>query len=287
MLLWNRRRFQAPRSTRRSRAAATRSTQASTWEGQPFIQAKSFPVPAGTTPRMCLSRSRDCRTSWMVPSPPQTRTASKALPCSATREAASPARVVRTISKGSAWARKAASSAAGVPARPPRQAAGCTTTKHRIPLSRVDPGPFPSVSWPIVRPRDETKTPAAAAPATTLHFRHALLLLGLGSGCALAFEVALTRVCSAVLQYHVSFAVVSLAVLGLGLGGFLASLVTRRQATREAVTLTVALLLVSPGILLTLVVLLRLPFAAHWTTLLFLMLPPFIAVGSLQALLLR
>ncbi len=160
---------------------------------------------------------------------------------------------------------------------------------QRIPTSRVDPGPFPSVSWPIVRPPDETQVQvaAAAAPAAAVRFRHALLLLCLGSGFALAFEVALTRVCSAVLQYHVSFAVVSLAVLGLGLGGFLAYLVTRRQATRGAATLTVALLLVSPGILLTLVALLRLPFATHWTSLLFLMLPPFIAVGALQALLLR
>ena len=138
-----------------------------------------------------------------------------------------------------------------------------------------------------MRPGDETQALPAAAPVPALRFRHALLLLCLGSGCTLACEVALTRVCSAVLQYHVSFAVVSFAVLGLGLGGFLAYLATRRRPSRWSAVLAAALLLVSPGILLALLVLLRFPFAAHWTFWIFLVLPPFVAVGALQALLLR
>ena len=50
------------------------------------------------------------------------------------------------------------------------------------------------------------------------------------------FEVALTRICSVLLQYHLSFAVVSLAVLGVGLGGLLAYALVHngRAAERDA-----------------------------------------------------
>jgi len=134
-----------------------------------------------------------------------------------------------------------------------------------------------------------TPAPTAAGSPTPRRIepRHAIALLFAVSFCALAFEVALTRVCSAVLLYHVSFAVVSLAVLGVGLGGFLAYLATGRAPARVTSVVTAALLAISPGILLALFVLLRLPFAAHWPLLLFLTLPPFAAVGAVQALLMR
>jgi hypothetical protein len=128
---------------------------------------------------------------------------------------------------------------------------------------------------------------AAVAPSAATGVRQAGALLFVVCAAALAFEVALVRICSAVLQYHVSFAVVSLAVLGVGVGGFVAWAATRRSAARVPVVMHWALLAIAPGILLALVVMLRLPFAAHWTFLLFLLLPPYVAVGAFQALLLR
>jgi SAM-dependent methyltransferase len=109
--------------------------------------------------------------------------------------------------------------------------------------------------------------------------------MGFVSAVALAFEVALTRICAVLLQYHLSFAVVSMAVLGIGLGGVAAWMAVRRGAeTRIAVA---ALVVLGPAIVLALAVLLRLPFATHWPWLLPLILPPFAAAGVFQALALR
>lgn len=117
--------------------------------------------------------------------------------------------------------------------------------------------------------------------------QHAIVVLFAITACVLAFEVALTRICSVLLQYHVSFAVVSLAILGLGLGGFSGYLGTRGHAQRAPTCIDVSLLGMAPAMLLALAVLLRLPFAAHWTALLFLVLPVFACAGAVQALLLR
>ena len=109
----------------------------------------------------------------------------------------------------------------------------------------------------------------------------------LAAGAALAFEVALTRICSVLLQYHLSFAVVSMAVLGIGLGGFVAYAGTRRRPDAVPSWTGGALVALPLGILLALVVLLRLPFARHWPWLIFLVLPMFAAAGAYQSLVLR
>jgi len=109
--------------------------------------------------------------------------------------------------------------------------------------------------------------------------------MGFVSAIVLAFEVALTRVCAVLLQYHLSFAVVSMAVLGVGLGGVAAWVASRRAA--EARLAVAALVAIGPAIVLALVVLLYLPFAAHWPWLLPWILPPFAAAGAFQALALR
>ena len=109
----------------------------------------------------------------------------------------------------------------------------------------------------------------------------------LAAAAALAFEVALTRICSVILQYHLSFAVVSMAVLGVGLGGFVAYVGTRRDPSAIESWTSGALVAMPVGILVALVVLLRTPFARHWPWLLFLVLPVFVAAGAYQSLVLR
>jgi len=115
--------------------------------------------------------------------------------------------------------------------------------------------------------------------------RRAQLTLFLATAVVLAFEVSLTRICSVLLQYHISFAVVSFAVLGLGFGGFAARLAVRGHADRMLPWARRALLLVAPCMLLALVVLLRLPFATAWPQLLVLILPVLVCTGAFQSLL--
>ncbi|UCE01832.1 MAG: hypothetical protein JSW67_11245 [Candidatus Latescibacterota bacterium] len=120
-----------------------------------------------------------------------------------------------------------------------------------------------------------------------MRLRHAMPTIFVVTACVLAFEVGLTRVCAVLLQHHVSFAVVSFAVLGLGVGGFAAFLATRHAVDKVGGAASLALLAVSPAMLLALFSLLRLPFAERWTFLLFLVLPAFVAAGAFQSLLLR
>jgi spermidine synthase len=114
--------------------------------------------------------------------------------------------------------------------------------------------------------------------------RRVQLMLFLATAVVLAFEVSLTRICSVLLQYHISFAVVSSAVLGLGLGGFAARLAVRARPHRMPMLATGALLLVAPSMLLALVILLRTPFASAWQSLLLLILPVFVFTGAFQSL---
>jgi len=110
------------------------------------------------------------------------------------------------------------------------------------------------------------------------------LTLFLATAVVLAFEVSLTRICSVLLQYHISFAVVSFAVLGLGLGGFAARWAVRGHPQRLQPLAAAALLLVAPAMLLALLVLLRTPFATAWPSLLVLILPVFVLTGAFQSL---
>lgn len=117
-----------------------------------------------------------------------------------------------------------------------------------------------------------------------LSARRVQVTLFLATAMVLAFEVSLTRICSVLLQYHISFAVVSFAVLGLGLGGFAARFATRGRPDRVLPLAALSLMLVSPAMILTLIILLKLPFATAWTGLLVLILPVFIFTGSFQSL---
>jgi len=110
--------------------------------------------------------------------------------------------------------------------------------------------------------------------------------VGLVSAAALAFEIALARICAALLQYHVSFAVVSLAVLGIGLGGFTAAWWMRRGARAESIAGT-AVVAIAPATLLALVALMILPFARHWPLMLLLVLPAFATVGAFQSVVIQ
>ena len=107
------------------------------------------------------------------------------------------------------------------------------------------------------------------------------------SATALAFEVALTRICSVLLQYHLSFAVVSMAVLGGGLGGFAAWFWARRVRGGADAVADVAFVALGPSLVVALVALLRLPFASGWPVLLLLVLPAFAAAGAFLSLTLR
>ncbi len=112
------------------------------------------------------------------------------------------------------------------------------------------------------------------------------VFLFLTSFCVLVFEVSLSRICSVLLQYHMSFAVVSLTILGIGAGGFAAYTATRKKHSATDVA-TTALTLFSPALLAALATLLWLPFARFWPFLIFLLLPAFVATGAFQALVLR
>lgn len=107
------------------------------------------------------------------------------------------------------------------------------------------------------------------------------------SATALAFEVALTRICSVLLQYHLSFAVVSMAVLGGGLGGFGAWFLARRVRGGAVAVADAAFVALGPSLVVALLALVCLPFAAAWPVLLLLVLPAFAAAGAFLSLALR
>ena len=129
--------------------------------------------------------------------------------------------------------------------------------------------------------------PQHVAPPATWHLRSTALMMFLVTALILAFEISVTRVCSVLLQYHMIFAVVSFAVLGLGLGGFAASWWARQDEGRLRPLSTVATWMLAPAMLLTLFTLVLAPFAAYWTVLLVVVLPPFVAVGVFQSIALR
>jgi hypothetical protein len=75
-----------------------------------------------------------------------------------------------------------------------------------------------------------------------------LLAVALLSSAALGFEVALTRVFAVLLRYHFAFLVISIAVCGLGVGGYLAFWIRRKYS----VSLSVAAILFAATIALAL-----------------------------------
>ena len=67
-------------------------------------------------------------------------------------------------------------------------------------------------------------TPASAAP------RHLFPAVALVAAAILGFEIALTRVFGTALRYHFAFLVISMALCGLGLGGYAAHLARQKRA---------------------------------------------------------
>ena len=82
-----------------------------------------------------------------------------------------------------------------------------------------------------------------------------LAMVAVMSAAVLGFEVALTRVFAVLLRYHFAFLVVSIALCGLGVGGYVAHFLRRRKPISLSLTtvvfgasLDIALLLVLRGI---------------------------------------
>jgi uncharacterized membrane protein len=62
------------------------------------------------------------------------------------------------------------------------------------------------------------------------HGRFLYLRVGLVSACVLAFETGPARFFSVMFEYHYSFLLISIAVLGVGLGGLVAHLASTGTA---------------------------------------------------------
>lgn len=112
--------------------------------------------------------------------------------------------------------------------------------------------------------------------------RPAMISLFLFSSAVLAFEIALTRVFSVMLSYHYVFAIVSIALLGLGLGGLLFQRWGTQRARAAIQTFATAFPLLMAGVL---VAILSIPVGsgiladfAFWVYLLFAIIP-FCAAG--------
>jgi MFS family permease len=109
-----------------------------------------------------------------------------------------------------------------------------------------------------------------------------LLSVALLSAAVLGFEVALTRVFAVLLRYHFAFLVVSIAVCGLGVGGYAAFWIRRRRA----LSLPITAALFAFTILLALTLMLRVVFArfpeSYWMAAL-LVLIPFSCAGAFLA----
>lgn len=122
-------------------------------------------------------------------------------------------------------------------------------------------------------------------PAVPSRHRPPLILMcgvALASFAVLGYEVALTRVFAVLLRYHFAFLVISIALCGLGIGGYLAHwLRQRRQLSLPLLALGFSL-----GILVSLLLILRVVFAAfptaYWLAAL-LVLAPFTCAGAFLA----
>jgi hypothetical protein len=106
--------------------------------------------------------------------------------------------------------------------------------------------------------------------------------------CAvLAFEVSLTRICCVLFYYHMSFAIISCALLGLGTGGFAGYLLVRKKGTQIMPVAAADAVAFSPCILLVTICLQKLSFTQTWFTLIPLLVPPFFVAGIFQSLVFR
>jgi hypothetical protein len=109
-----------------------------------------------------------------------------------------------------------------------------------------------------------------------------LLAVAVLSAAVLGFEIALTRVFAVLLRYHFAFLVISIAVCGLGIGGYAAYWLRRKRA----VSLPALAALMAISIVLALALMLRVVFArfpeAYWLAAV-LVLIPFSLAGAFLA----
>lgn len=100
-----------------------------------------------------------------------------------------------------------------------------------------------------------------------------LLAVAVISATVMALEITLTRVFAVILRYHFAFLVISIALCGLGVGGFLAHLM-RRRGTPSLPRLAVWS---GAGVVVVLFLILRVVFAflpnAYWLAALLLLIP--------------
>src|SRR5688500_1497236 len=87
--------------------------------------------------------------------------------------------------------------------------------------------------------RPFAKIKAVSAPASNQESfsrppQSFLLAVALIAAAVLGFEVALTRVFATVLRYHFAFLVISMALCGLGVGGYAAHLARQKRALSPA-----------------------------------------------------
>ncbi|MHB0939259.1 MAG: spermidine synthase family protein [Armatimonadota bacterium] len=126
-----------------------------------------------------------------------------------------------------------------------------------------------------------TATQSAPPPtASDPRLRVSLLLaVAVVAAAVLALEITLTRVFAVILRYHFAFLVISIALCGLGIGGFLAHWMRRRAA----LSLPRLAVWTGAGIVVVLLLILRVVFAylpnAYWLAAL-LLLVPFTCAGA-------
>ncbi|MEO6907031.1 MAG: hypothetical protein ABI210_03995 [Abditibacteriaceae bacterium] len=104
-----------------------------------------------------------------------------------------------------------------------------------------------------------------------------LLTVALVSAAVLTFEVSLTRIFAVLLRYHFAFLVISVALCGLGLGGYLAYWLKRGKDTTKVLSPTWLLLGFAIGIDVALALMLRVVFAhipnAYWLAAVLILIP--------------
>jgi hypothetical protein len=82
----------------------------------------------------------------------------------------------------------------------------------------------------LANSKDDNQTGFSSSPINSSAPRYLFPAVALIAAAILGFEIALTRVFGTVLRYHFAFLVISMALCGLGLGGYAAHLMRQRRA---------------------------------------------------------
>ncbi len=139
------------------------------------------------------------------------------------------------------------------------------------------------------RKTQKHKTSQQAAIETGPRFSQPIICatVFLVSCSMLAFEVSLTRICSVLFYYHISFAIISCALLCLGLGGFVGYFLVDKKSTQIVPFAAIGVAAFSPCMLLVTMCLVKLPITQTWFVIIPLLAPPFLVVGIFQSLVFR